>query len=240
MVEQTCSSRSRGPLTLAIFVSGTDPVLARILGAPMSQLPERYGGDVIAGTPRGLAVFQRKQFPHDFLASVGDDRIAREIPLLKRTQWPVFIIEGRAKYTTDGYLYDEHLSGWEKRTIRNLIRSLWWKHGIRTEFTEDIEDTADAIREIVDWMHKPASSSLLRRNKMQSKDEWGYLDQIHWGQFFLQGFPGIGADRAAAIIRHFQGIPLEWTVDQEELEKVFGIGPLIAKEICRLLPPQSI
>ena len=90
-----------------ILVSPTDRELLALLGdrAISHTLPEQHGADVlvvVAG--RGKLALQRKTFPDDFLASLEDGRLARELAGLSRTQCPVLIVEGRPQWTADGHL----------------------------------------------------------------------------------------------------------------------------------------
>ena len=214
--------------------SPTDQKLGTLLSATTSSVPERYGVDILASTTWGLAGWQRKT-TSDLTASVVDGRLTREVAAMKRLHWATLIHEGRPAYTSDGYLMEEHQRRWTRMQLRNLLRSCWYRHGIRVENTDDLQDTATAIKEMVQWMNKKGHRSLLNIPKGDTRNNWHQEDRNAWGRMLLQGFPGIGYTRADAIVSHFGRVPLEWTVSKKELEEVYGIGPLTAKELWESL-----
>lgn len=214
------------------LVSPTDRELARALDGILSPLCERYGADVLAASSRGLVGWQRKAFD-DLLASLEDGRLGRELQALQTLPWPVLVVEGRPDYTSDGHLLSPYRSRWTKKQVRNVLRSCWYVHGVRVEETDSLEDTAAAIRELVDWLGKAVHRSLLVRPKTPARDGWG-PDARSWARYFLQGFPGIGPERAEAIFDAV-GVPLRWTVTQEELEQIPGIGPITSKRLWEAL-----
>ena len=82
-------------------------------------------------------------------------------------------------------------------------------------------------------MNKEVHRSLLVRPK--AKNEWGVQDKGVLGRHFLQGLPGIGPDRADAILSKFGRIPMAWTCSEEELTAVPGIGKLTSKRLWKVL-----
>lgn len=214
------------------LVSPTDGPLSRILEARTSSLPERYGADVLASTPRGLIGWQRKTIS-DLISSISDGRLAEGLPKLKSLPFSVLILEGELVFTTDGNLTLPYGSRWTKQSIRNLLRSLWFEHGVYIERTTSLHDTADAVKELSEWMNKEVHRSLLVRPKV--KNEWGVQDRGVFGRHFLQGLTGIGPDRADAILFAFGCIPMSWTCTEEELAAVPSIGKLTSKKLWNVL-----
>lgn len=214
------------------IVSSTDTPLARLLEASTSTLPEKYGADVLASTPKGLIGWQRKTVT-DLIASISDGRLAEGLPKLKSIPFSVLILEGELTFTAEGSLILPYGSRWTKLNLRNLLRSLWFEHGIYIERTTSLEDTADAVRELGEWMNKEVHRSLLVRPKM--KNEWGVRDKSVLGRHFLQGLPGIGPDRADAILTAFGRIPMTWSCTGEELTAVPGIGKLTSQRLWKVL-----
>ena len=116
-----------------ILVSPTDRDLLSLLGdrAMSHSLPEQHGADalsVVSG--RGKLAIQRKSFPDDLLASIDDGRLARELAMLARTEYPVLLVEGRPQWTADGHLMASWASRWTRQQLRNLLRSVWLIHGV--------------------------------------------------------------------------------------------------------------
>ena len=75
------------------LVSPTDGPLAKLLESATSSLPEKYGADVLAPTPKGLIGWQRKTVA-DLIASISDGRLAEGLPKLKSLPFSVLIPSG--------------------------------------------------------------------------------------------------------------------------------------------------
>jgi len=221
-----------------LLVSPTERDLLSLLsGKAMSHsLPERYGADVLAVVEgRGKMAIQRKVFPDDLLASLDDGRLARELAMLSQTEYPVLILEGQPRWTSDGHLMQPWNSRWTRAQLRNLLRSVWWLHGVPVEHTQDIEDTAAAVLELESWFRKEVHRSLLSRPKRPCRDSWGTSSQRDFARFFLQGLPGVGSVLAEAIFDRFGRVPMSWDCTLEELKSVYGIGEKRARALWEML-----
>lgn len=221
-----------------LLVSPTDRDLLLLLGekAMSNYLPERYGADIlIVIEGHGKLAIQRKTFPDDFLASLDDGRLARELPLLAQAEFPVLIVEGQPMWTADGHLMHGWSSRWTRAQLRNLLRSVWRVHGVSVERTDSLDDTAAAVLELEAWFRKDVHRSLLTRSKTPIKNDWGLSNRRDMARYFLQGFGGIGASKAEAIFDYFDGIPLSWTVSPQEMMSVPGIGPKLAQSLFKAL-----
>jgi len=179
---------------------------------------------------------QRKTYPDDLIASLDDGRLARELPLLARTEYPLLIAEGEPMWTADGHLMQSWSSRWTKQQLRNLLRSVWRVHGVMVERTTDINDTVSAVLELEEWFKKDTHQSLLTRHK-HNKDSWGLANNREMARFLLQGFPGVGGTLACEIFDTFSCIPLQWSISKEELMEVPGIGVKRAQALWKVLNP---
>lgn len=204
------------------------------------SLPETYGADFLIPTLRGLVGAQRKAFPSDFLASIEDGRLMREVQLLQSLAFRVLIKEGEADYTHEGNLIlDGVASRWTWSTFENLDHSLWYYHGVRVIKTKTLEGTVEELRTLRNWFNQEVHRSLLVRPK-EGRDEWsGRPDKRSWARYFLQGFPGIGPERAEAIFDHFKRVPLKWIVNKRELKEVFGVGDKTADALFAALDQEE-
>lgn len=199
-----------------------------------SSLPEKYGADFLIICKPGVVAIQRKEFPGDFFASYEDGRLTREMSLLATADFRLLALEGEPLFTSEGVLVSEYHSSWTKRRLRNLLRSARYKHGVDFEWTNNTKDTADLLLELEAWFSTDVHKSLLTRPKLV-RDTWGQFNKERWAAFFLQGFPGIGADRAAAIYALFGRVPLRWDITKEELKQLQGIGDKTADRLWELL-----
>ena len=227
-----------------ILVSPTEPKeLKTSLEAISSELCETKGVDFltyIKNKDTVLSVgWQRKSCPGDLVSSIVDGRLGREISLMSQLSYSLLIIEGTMHFSNDGFLYrnDGKLTKFSKQQLRNLERSCKYAFNVQIEYTSSIEDTVDAIREMIIWLRKDKHDSLRRRPPLQS--DWGVPSQTEQQLFFLQGIPKVGSQLAENIIEHFGGIPMCWACTEENLTEVNKIGKKKAHEIYKFLPDWS-
>ena len=134
-----------------LLVSPSDWRLAQALDSPTSSVPEKYGSDVLVPTKRGLLGIQRKTVS-DLLRSMMDGRLSQSIRKMKPLVFKVLILEGYPEFTSEGRLILPYSTAFTKERLRNVLRSLWYTHDIRTEMTADLEDTVDVVRELGKWL----------------------------------------------------------------------------------------
>lgn len=215
-----------------LFVAPTEPPALRALGKT-SSLPERYGVDVLtASRVRGLCGIQRKEFK-DFLASVDDGRLTRELNQMRELKTAVLLIEGRPRWSVDGGLLDRWRSGnrWTKTALRNYLRSVQ-DRGVWVEYTDDLVDTIASVRSFVDWCAKTNHKSSSTRPAF--KGTWGTPDDREFAVWVLQSLtPGLGPTRAGAIFDAFGRLPLRWDVDAKEMLGVKGIGKVQVERLFK-------
>lgn len=211
-----------------MLVSPAEPRVLRELGNT-SSAPEKHGADYLwYAKTIGMVGVQRKEI-NDLIASINDDRLAREIPLLQRLDLAMVVIEGRLEWTNDGFLYGTS-SGWSRAQFLGTLWSLQLS-GLLIGFTHSLTETTTYLSLFYRWTQKDRHSGLLRRSS-KAKDEYGIASDRAWQVFVLQGFPGLGYERARAIVDHYGGLPLQWTA---KLDEVDGIGKTTAGRLSRLL-----
>lgn len=213
-----------------LWVSPAEPPELRALGRTHS-LVEKYGSDFMFATPTaGLVGIQRKQFPEDFLASLrGNDRVSRELQMMKSLDVGIWILEGMGNWTNDGFLvyggrykyFEYELWGFQL-TLGTM--------GFNLFRVRDMRATKLLIERIQLWAAKPDHDSLLVRPK---PGQWGTAGSREWAIHFLQGLPGIGHASAEKILDAFAGkLPFRPDFRFDELE--FAIGPAKARVVCEL------
>src|SRR5215472_11777188 len=86
-----------------MLISPTEPAEFRVLGE-VSSVPELYGADFLMYGPKiGRVGVQRKEI-NDFVASIRDDRLAKEVAQLKSLNVGMLVLEGGVEWTNDGSL----------------------------------------------------------------------------------------------------------------------------------------
>ncbi len=193
-----------------------------------SMLPERYGVDIAWRAHGDWWGIQRKEIG-DFLASVQDGRLAREIAQMQQLKGAWLALEGKQQFTIDGVL---QTGKWGKQVSREqfigMQLSLMARH-IHIIHTKDQKDTAYHARVLANWSLKPEHKSFLRRPGPIA--QWGNISDRDWALHFLQGFDGLGIEKCRAILDHFERVPFAWDVTEEELLEVPGIGKTLARRL---------
>lgn len=214
---------------MSILVSPTERGLLSKIGKS-SSVPEKKGVDafwISNGKQWGV---QRKEFPNDFVASMRDGRLAKELAQMARLDVAILLIEGYGTWTNDGQNLEQAIS---KQQLWNYIVSASLARGIIVYQVASEADGAAFIGSVYEWSRKPVHRSLMSRPKPVGK--WGQRGNRDWELHVLQSFEGIGPGVAGKILDHFGGLPLAWTVGVDEMMKVDGIGKKRAEALTRSL-----
>lgn len=227
---------------MTMLIAPTERDLKPLLDskAIVSSLPEKRGADIlVAVTSKGCLAIQRKAFPSDLFASLQDGRLARELPLLSQTEYPVLLIEGEPAWTADEHLMHLRYNHWTKTGYRNLKRSVWVQHGVAVEETANINSTVERISELEAYFRQDIHRSLNTRHKPVLRDSWGQPERRHRGtrmlDFFYQGIEGVGVTLADELVRRYPAPVDLCQASLEDLLTVPSIGAKRAQTIYRFL-----
>jgi len=213
-----------------VRVSPTEPIPYSKMGES-SSVPERYGSDfwwVANGKMWGV---QRKKFPEDFLSSLKDGRLAKELAQMQQLDHAIVVLEGLGTWTDGGSLLDEdfhlgQLYGW--------MMSCFFEKGVAVFRVKTQRDMLHFLDRMEAWSKRKSHWSLSRRPKTKG-NMWGEKGNKEYGIHLLQSFEGIGPAAAESIYDHFDGVPLAWMVSAIELEEIKGIGPKTAEKLLEAL-----
>ena len=201
-----------------MLISPAEPPAFKKLGTVSSQC-ERYGSDFLILSPVfGRVGVQRKEVK-DLIASLADGRVEREIWQQKGLDQAIWLIEGRLEWTSDGQLLSGARSRYTKSQHLGVLLSLY-SNGYWILNTSSVPDSIELLSALNQWLAKKKHTSLLRRpSQRTSYGTVGALkdQQIH----VMQGFPGVGYDRAKTVVDHYGGLPFDLLVD---LRDVAGLG----------------
>lgn len=203
----------------------------RGLATRFSQLPERYGCDILWRVNGDWWGVQRKEIK-DFIASVRDGRLGVELGQMKgHIPMPLIMLEGVPRWTIEGTLADIPFSkAISRREWEGMMFGVM-AQGARILTTRNQDETAAMTEHFIEWSAKDGHKSLISRPGATPATMWGKASNRDWARHFLQGFPGIGPTTAEAIIVAFGGVPLTWTCTTKELLAVDGIGKERAKTL---------
>lgn len=219
-----------------MLISPTEPVELRAIGTT-TLLPEKFGADVAWAMKGGWVGVQRKEVK-DFIASIGDGRIGQQVSQMQALQHAHLIIEGRVTWTTEGEMVNA--SGFGRPLTRAQWRGVVWSiqaRGVHVGYTDSLADTILFIRQLEAWLKKERHTSLSKRDAVYAP--WGKPGNRDFQRHVLMGFPGVGVELADRIIDKFGGIPISWSVTEQELLLVEGIGRKKAQMLLTALLPSK-
>lgn len=145
----------------------------------------------------------------DFISSMINKRLLKQLEELKQYKNPLLIIEG----IEEQELYsDDNATGINANAIRGFLLSISLKHKIPIIFTKNYSDTARFINVIAKKQEREMSTNA--KKKAKNKKE-----QI---QFILEGFPGIGPATAKKLLKEFKTLQNTINTPLEDLQKLIG------------------
>lgn len=191
--------------------------------------------DFLIFTLRGSIGAERKFFPDDMMSSARDGRLAKELAAIREAcQYGVLIAEGEAKYTTEGKLrIGNRPSAWTRAGVRNLFRSIRYVEGVDVEYSANILDTVEVLKELQRYFDTDVHVSLRTRPKFESSWYLPVYEErlIH----FYQGLPGISIILARKLAERFPSPMSLFSAAKEELMEVGKFGQLRAGKIIQFL-----
>lgn len=211
-----------------MLVSPTEPRELRALGT-VSAVPELYGVDFLTwGATTGKVGVQRKEVA-DFVASLRDDRLGKEVAQARSLDIRMLIVEGRIEWTNDGTLLDTR----SPLTRAQYLATLWslQSEGWWITCTSSTTETTESLLLFTRWVAKAKHSTLTARNG-PPRNMYGTRGSEDWQCHVLQSFPGIGYERARSVVEYYGGLPLAWT---GTLSDVPGIGKKTSERLEGLL-----
>ena len=155
---------------------------------------------------------------NDFISSMLNKRLLRQIENLKQFERQMLIIEGFS---------EERMYGKGKlndNAIRGMILSVMFDFQIPTLFTEDEEDTANFL--II--LDKHLTKSKKEISLKPKRRAYSVKEQL---QFIVESFPGIGPALAKQLLSRFKTIKRITNASLPEIEQV----PKLGKKKARLI-----
>lgn len=195
----------------------------------VSSTPEKYGADFLILGHGGLRVgIQRKEIS-DLIASIYDGRVERELYQLKKLDVGIWIIEGELRWTSDGQLLSQGRRTYTRGMHLGVLSSLSW-NGYWTLSSTSTTDTIAVLSSLNQWFLKPHHGSLSARPSAKRNSNLGAVDKQDEMIHIMQGFPGVGYEKAKLIVESYKGLPFSLITDPP-LINLRGIGPKIVKQI---------
>lgn len=193
---------------------------------------EATGRGVIADLPHGMDFcfyahgqkigIQRKSWVtgdiYTSLPSLGEQLAS----LAAQCGLAFLLLEGTPKAGNNVLFFNNKPTNWLVEQVQHMLLEIQFTTGIYTLWSPAIHNTPYIICQFADWMSKSSHSGILHRPKPQG--DWGVVTDDMQKIHILQGFPGVGQERAENIIKHFGRVPLKWDCSEKELTEVPKLG----------------
>ncbi|MCH7398266.1 helix-hairpin-helix domain-containing protein [Belliella sp. DSM 107340] len=160
-------------------------------------------------------IVERKT-PSDFSASIKDGRFFKQVGKLANSKVPAcLILEGRKREYKN--------LGFSKNAVQSILMSVSLIFKIPIIRAKTRKETVSVMLQSFKQLTKDklADYKLYPRLKPKFQKSDKFLKQkIH----ILEGFPGIGADRAEYLLNHFGSLQHIFNASESDLLSVIGIG----------------
>ena len=153
-------------------------------------------------------ILERKTIP-DFISSMINGRLLRQIEELKQFENKLLIIEGLSKQE----IYSDENQKVNANAIRGFLLSIVLKHKIPIIFTKDSEDSAKFM----------AVLSRKKSRDIRLNAEKKILNKKEQMQFIIESFPGVGPKKSKELLKKFGSIQNIINAPIEDLKKILGI-----------------
>jgi len=163
----------------------------------------------------GDLLVERKTIP-DFCHSIKDGRLFRQVKNLTRCKVPAcLILEGKNR------LFKE--TDFSPQAIQGILLSISLAFRLPILRTKNSQETVQVMLQCFKQLTKDRLEEIRfnpRPSPFKKKSNPLLAQRIH----ILEGFPGIGTDRAERLLKKFGNLHAVFTAEDEELLKVPGFG----------------
>ena len=167
---------------------------------------------------KGVAI-ERKTIS-DFIGSIKNKRLLRQLEELQQYEKKLLIIEGI--YEQELYTDSQEIEGMHANAIRGFLLSVLLSFKVPILFTKDYQDTA----KFMDVLSRKKNTRDIGLNVSKKT-----LDSNERSQFILEGFPGIGPKTAKKLLKEFGNIKKIMNASEEELKEILGKKTLVFMKI---------
>lgn len=158
---------------------------------------------------KGVAI-ERKTIS-DFLGSVKNKRLLRQLEELQQYEKKLLVVEGI--YEQELYIDSREIEGMHANAIRGFLLSVLLNFQVPIIFTKDYQDTA----KFMDVLSRKKNTQDIGLNVNKKT-----LNNNERVQFILEGFPGIGPKTAKKLLKKFNTLKKIMNASEEELREVIG------------------
>jgi len=157
----------------------------------------------------------------DFLTSITNQRIFKQVESMKAYEKPVLIIEGN-----QNVLFD---NGIHPNTIRGVLASIAINYSIPIIWTSDQRETASQLY----WI--ATREQLIKKRDIQIRPHKKTESIPEKQEFLISGLPGISNTMTKRLLKHFKTPTKLFKADVKQLMEVDKIGKQKAQKIREIL-----
>lgn len=157
----------------------------------------------------------------DFLQSIVDGRLFRQIEQMRKYEKPLIIIEGNHIMDNNRNIHPN--------AVRGAIASIATSLSVPIIWTRSQLETAEMLLTIAKREQLGKKSELAIRTKRRVRSS------AELQEFIISGLPGISNKTARKLLDHFATPERVFSASESELMKVEGIGKVMAKRIRNIL-----
>ena len=216
-IESGSVGQPEGPITTIVAAhreldSGVIDALKQLPGVEVQVEPLPLGDYLV----NGVCLFERKTL-HDFAESLIDGRLfSQAIRLSASSLRTAVILEGTGR--------DLEGSAMRREALLGAIVSLTLIFELPVLRSREAAETAKLLIYAAQQLRREACDALPRRGRRPKRKRRIQLR-------LLQGLPGIGPERAAALLDRFGSVQAVMTASPDALMELEGIGETIARRI---------
>lgn len=157
----------------------------------------------------------------DFLSSIVDGRLFKQMNELKQFKKPLLILEGNPLLGSDRKIHPN--------AIRGALASVSIDYGVPIVMTENPLETAEMLLAIAKREQLDRKKSVALRGRKKA----GSMNQRQ--ELLIAGLPQINTQTAKKLLKHFGSPQGVFTATEQELMETEGIGPKMARRIRLVL-----
>lgn len=156
----------------------------------------------------------------DFVDSVLDSRLFDQLNELTQFEKPVLLVEGKDLYSHRNV---------HPNAIRGALATVALDYGIPIIWSEEEKETSEVLKSLAKREQEENEREVAVRGERTPKSEKDLQ------KFLVAGLPGINTKIAERLLEEFNTVQKIFTVSEDELKEVEGIGEKKAERIRELL-----
>ncbi len=195
----------------------TTKVAAILQGRCKLRSKRLHEGDYVLSK---RVVVERKA-SDDFLQSIVDGRLFRQVSGMKKYEKPLIIIEGNHIMDNERNIHPN--------AIRGAVASISMDFAVPVIWTRSQLETAEMLLTLAkrEQLGKKSSIAIRTKKRTRSANEQQ--------EFLISGLPKISTKTAKKLLKHFGSPEKIFLANENELMKIDGIGKIMARRIRHLL-----